>query len=122
MLHCSCQSALPAWRWKTIPCLHTSRVVGGKIIFLFERNTGRAEISEQHENNRCCSLTKLQEEGEAKAAYMREGSMLGELNKQTNETQVPPTDWQILTLKSLKCILSPSQDNFERRSGLRLGE
>ena len=82
-------------RWKTIPCLHTSspssRVVGGKIIFLFERNTGRAEISEQHENNRCCSLTKLQEEGEVKAAYMREGSMLGELNKQINETQVPPT-------------------------------
>ena len=96
---CSIAAArVPAWRWKTIPCLHTSspssRVVGGKILFLFESDTGLAEISEQHENNRCCSLTKLQEEGEVKAVYMREGSMLGELNKQTNETQVPPT-WRM---------------------------
>ena len=63
----------------------------GENTISFESNTGLAEISEQHENNRCCSLTKLHEEGEVKAAYMREGSMLGELNKQTNETQVPPT-------------------------------
>ena len=77
----------------TLPAHIFAIILGnwGENTISFESNTGLAEISEQHENNRCCSLTKLQEEGEAKAAYMREGSMLGELNKQTNETQVLPT-------------------------------